>query len=65
MRLKQDQQDQVKVTISKYPFVKGQKNQSKSFTLYETTPLEVYDFFVEALESAIDDDEEEEGGEEE
>ena len=58
MRLKQDQQDQVKVTVSKYPFVKGEKNQSKSFTLYDTTHEEVYDFFMEALESAIEEDEE-------
>jgi len=58
MRLKQDQQDQVKITISKYPFVKGEKGQSKSFTLYDTTPDEVYEFFMEALESAVEDEDE-------
>ena len=59
MRLKNEQLDQVKVTISKYPFVKGEKGQSKSFTLYETTPDEVHEFFMEALEEAVDDEDEE------
>ena len=49
MRLENKQQEQVKVTISKYPFVKGEKGQSKSFTLYECSVEEVYEFFVEAL----------------
>jgi len=60
MRLKNEQQEQVKVTISKYPFTKGEKGQSKSFTLYETTVDEVHQFFIEALESAVDEDEDEE-----
>ena len=59
MRLKQDQQDAVKVTVSKYPFVKGEPNQSKSFTIYECEVMEVHDFLIEALENASED----EGGE--
>jgi len=60
MRLKNEQQEQVKVTISKYPFTKGEKGQSKSFTLYETTVDEVHGFFMEALESAVEEEEEDE-----
>ena len=60
MRLKNEQLDQVKVTISKYPFVKGEKGQSKSFTLYETNVDEVHSFFMEALEAAVDDEDESE-----
>jgi len=56
MRLENKQQEQVKVTISKYPFVKGEKGQSKSFTLYECSVEEVYEFFVEAIESATEED---------
>jgi len=59
MRLENKQQEQVKVTISKYPFVKGEKGQSKSFTLYECSVEEVYEFFVEAIESATEEDDDE------
>jgi len=58
MRLENKQQEQVKVTISKYPFVKGEKGQSKSFTLYECSVEEVYEFFVEAIESTEEEDDE-------
>ena len=58
MRLKNEQAECVKVSISKYPFVKGEKGKSKSFTLYETDVMEVYEFFIEALEAATDDEDE-------
>jgi hypothetical protein len=59
MRLENKQQEQVKVTISKYPFVKGEKGQSKSFTLYECSVDEVHEFFIEAIESSSEEEDEE------
>jgi len=59
MRLENKQQEQVKVTISKYPFVKGEKGQSKSFTLYECSVEEVHEFFIEAIESSSEEEDEE------
>ena len=59
MRLENKQQEQVKVTISKYPFVKGKKGQSKSLTLYECSVDEVHEFFIEAIESSSEEEDEE------
>ena len=44
------------------PFVKGETEgvKSKSFTLFDTDVMEVYDFFMEALESATEEDSDDE-----